>query len=318
MSPAVPRISVIIPAYNASRTIGRAVRSVLAQTLPVHETLVVDDGSRDDLESALRPFGTSVTLLRKPNGGAASARNLGIDHATGDLIAFLDADDYWEPTKLERQWEVLQRHPEVGLVSCDYYNQEPGSPERSTRPWRAEQRAYHDRVVTLSGPDVLSFTLLLTTPALLVRRSVLGHRRFDTTLSTAEDRDLWIRLVASTPVFILSEPLVTIVLEPGSLSRSNADDDYPNMIQVVHRHQHLLGTRQLREWEALLYRQWAACNLGQGRPRAALMPAWNRVRKQPLSPEGWWILLKCAIRSLAPRRDRIPAAEALATCGTDR
>jgi len=93
-------VSVIIPYYRARHTIARAVESALEQTVRPHEILVVDDGSPDDAAGATKVFGSSVTLIRKPNGGAASARNLGIEHAQGEWIAFLDADDYWEPAKL--------------------------------------------------------------------------------------------------------------------------------------------------------------------------------------------------------------------------
>src|SRR5690242_15829202 len=113
-------VSVIIPAYRCATTIRRAVDSLLAQTQPPRQILVVDDSSPDDLAAALESYGPAVTHLRKPNGGAASARNYGIERATGGLVALLDADDYWEPTKLERQVEVLRRHPEVGVVASLY------------------------------------------------------------------------------------------------------------------------------------------------------------------------------------------------------
>ena len=75
---------------------------------------------------ALSRYGERVTLIRKPNGGAASARNLGIERSRGELVAFLDADDYWEPNKLERQLEILRAHPEVALVASRYYAEPPG------------------------------------------------------------------------------------------------------------------------------------------------------------------------------------------------
>ena len=120
-------VSVVIPAYKAARTIGRAVESVIRQTSPPEEILVVDDGSpdADALIEALRPFGTAVTLLRKPNGGASSARNEGIDRARGEWVAFLDADDYWEPEKLERQLAVAREYPEVSVIGCMLYLEYP-------------------------------------------------------------------------------------------------------------------------------------------------------------------------------------------------
>jgi glycosyltransferase involved in cell wall biosynthesis len=123
-----PAVSVIVPAYKAAHVVGRAVDGLLAQTWPPDEILIVDDGSPDDLAGALAPYGGRVRLLRKANGGAAGARNFGLGRAAGDVIAFLDADDYWEPEKLKRQLGLLARFPEVGLASAWFFTREPGRP----------------------------------------------------------------------------------------------------------------------------------------------------------------------------------------------
>src|SRR5215212_10925703 len=99
----MPLVSVIIPAYNAGRTITAAVGSVLAQTFRDYEIVVADDGSTDDTGQCVARFGERVTYLRQDNAGPASARNLALRHATGKYVAFLDADDVWLPRKLERQ-----------------------------------------------------------------------------------------------------------------------------------------------------------------------------------------------------------------------
>src|SRR5271166_3440985 len=106
-------VSVVVPAYQSSRTIARAVDSLLCQTRPPGEILVVNDGSTDDLLDTLEPYGGQIRLIAKPNGGAASARNLGIESVKGEIVAFLDADDFWEPGKLEHQLAILEAHPEV-------------------------------------------------------------------------------------------------------------------------------------------------------------------------------------------------------------
>ncbi len=291
-----PTVSVIIPAYMSSRTIGRALDSVLSQTRLPAEIIVVDDGSTDALVSALTPYRGRVILIRKPNGGAASARNLGIERSSGSVIAFLDADDYWEPTKLELQLDVLRRHPEVGLIAGRYYKQRPGE---TREPWapRTDRTGFGDvlvdRVVQARGMEVYRVALRAWTSTVAVRRAALSDHRFDGDVEPAEDRDLWIRVVAAHPSFMLSEPVATAVLEPGSMSRSNIDKDFGNMLRVIRRNKRLVGERHVRHWEALFFRLWAACHLGDGRPREAVGPAWDRWKREPGSPEATWTVLKC-------------------------
>ncbi len=294
----LPFVSVIIPTWRAAHTIRRAVDSLLAQTRPPDEILVIDDGSPDDIAVSLKCFGERVTLLRQLNGGAAGARNHGLERASGELLAFLDADDYWEPHKLERQLDVLERHPEVGLMATRYYQELPGEP-RALRTWSSPAPVF-DRVIAAAEVDVLTVAKRMWTSTVVVRRAILDAQRFDTTLKTAEDIDLWIRLLLAGQVYLLSEPLATMILEPGSLSRSDVADDYRNMLTVVHRYAAALGpARTLRE--AHIYREWAAGHLGAGEPRAALRPAWKRAVRQPWSLEGLWILVKSACWSCSRR-----------------
>lgn len=257
-------VSVVIPAYRAAGTIGRAVKSVLAQTVLAAEIIVIDDGSPDDLAAALAPFGDRVTCLQKENGGAASARNLGIEKAQGDFIAFLDADDYWEPDKIERQLQVFEKHPEVGLVAGQYFAEPPGAERTLALDYAAD---WFDRSLNVGGERAFMAAMIIWTGTLLVRRAVLGDERFVEGLETAEDRDLWTRLVSNAPCFLLSEPLATAVLEPGSLSRSSVSHDCSNMLHVVRRHRKLLGKKHVRMWEALTYYRWGAC---EPEPRVAL------------------------------------------------
>jgi len=288
-SAAHPTVSVVIPAYRAAHTIGRAIDSLLSQTRPPDEIIVIDDGSPDDLPAALAAYGDGVRLVRQVNGGAASARNHGLNLASGVLIAFIDADDYWERGKLERQLALLERHPEIGLIAGHFYLEPPGG---ARYPNSLPLPQHLDRVLRVSGAETLTVARKIWTSTVLVRRSVLGAHRFDSTLATAEDVDLWIRLVLAAPVYFLSEPLATAVLEAGSLSRSNVAADSCNMLTVVNRHAAVLGDAGVRAWQRLVYREWAASHLGNGEPRQAIRPAWQRLRHQPWSAQGWWVLLK--------------------------
>lgn len=115
---ASPTVSVVVPTYNYARFLGRALDSVLSQTAPPSEIIVVDDGSTDDTAKVLDAYAKYITALRLPNRGVSSARNAGISIASGGFVALLDSDDVWLPTKLERQLALYSRHPECGAIGC--------------------------------------------------------------------------------------------------------------------------------------------------------------------------------------------------------
>ena len=124
-----PLVSVILPAYNAERFLGRALRSGLAQTYPHLEIIVVDDGSTDRTAEVIRSFTDArVRYLSQPNRGQGAARNLGIRQSAGRYLTFLDADDVYLPQKVERQVEFLTAHPDCAVVFCDalhFYSRRP-------------------------------------------------------------------------------------------------------------------------------------------------------------------------------------------------
>jgi glycosyltransferase involved in cell wall biosynthesis len=285
-------VSVIIPYYKARHTIARAVESALGQTVRPHEILIIDDGSPDDAANAIKQFGSSVTLIPKPNGGAASARNLGIEHAQGEWIAFLDADDYWEPSKLERQLAFSEG---AGLVCGICFTEGPGQPRSIAK---IADPGFFGRTFRPRESEAFQVAMNLSTSSLLVRRKVLGDQRFVSGLEPAEDRDLWIRLVASTAVYLVPEPLSTYSQSPDSLSNSDSDRDCLSMLKVVHRHAALLGAKGVREQEVIIYRRWAGRHLLRGKPRSAISPAARRLAMQPASPQAWWVMCKTLARSI--------------------
>src|SRR5258706_9049531 len=131
----------------------------------------------------------------------------------------------------------------------------------------------------------------------MIRRAVLATRRFESGFEPAEDRELWVRLAVNCRIYLLRDVLAAYVQEPGSLSRTNADRDCGNMLRVLQRSSDLLGPRTLREQKTRLYQRWAARQLAAGQPRAAIRPALNRIKLQPLSAEGWWIVAKSIVQS---------------------
>jgi len=207
----VPTISVVIPAYNAAAYVGEAIESVLKQTLPASEVIVVDDGSTDDTRSVAERYGRRVTYLRQNNAGVSAARNLGVRIATGSWIAFLDADDHWRADKLQKQIDALNRNPSAVLVYSDFLIVEGNC----------------RRIVEVCPPQQLLPALRYRCPfmpsvVLMAREAFLNAGAFDQTLQGTEDWDLWVKIVMkhSTRAFVhVAEPLTYYRVVPGSLSQ---------------------------------------------------------------------------------------------------
>ncbi len=183
-----PLVSVIIPAYNAERFIAEAIRSALDQTYPSIEIIVVDDGSTDNTRAQVEPFlsDPNVTYIRQDNAGPSAARNRGIDACHGEFVAFLDADDRWLPTKLERQIPRFE-NPNVGLVYCLHRSvmESDHIPRRLTTPPPRRGNVFW---YILHG----NFLILSST---VVRKACFANVGvFDTELLTAEDTHLYARL----------------------------------------------------------------------------------------------------------------------------
>jgi len=202
-------ISVIIPTYNEAALIGRAVQSALVQTLPLDEVIVVDDASSDATAAILAKISDPRlrVIIHQENSGAAAARNTGIQAATGDWIAFLDADDVWQPEKLARQMNYLQQHPEMDACVCGF----------EIRDARGNVRAYpqseRGRAVVIA--ELLRGCHLSIGSALLVRRHVFEQiGPFDTSLKRFEDWEWLWRFVAQHQIGFVPDILVMIDASP--------------------------------------------------------------------------------------------------------
>ena len=112
----LPLVSVVIPTFNGARFLAQTIESVLAQTYPRLEVLVVDDGSTDETPAIAASYAPRVSYLHQANAGTAAARNTGITQASGAFIALLDHDDLWEPRKLERQLPLFATDPQIGAA----------------------------------------------------------------------------------------------------------------------------------------------------------------------------------------------------------
>ena len=208
-------VSVVIPAFNAERWIADTLRSVVAQTYPDIEVVVVDDGSTDGTEKVVRSFGRAVRYVRQENAGVSRARNRGFEEARGELIAFLDADDEWLPEKIGTQVQRILARPEVvvSFTDCIYVDQ-----STNAEVFRMRCRLEPDLVAGL----LLHSCIVGNASTVMVRRTAFERvGGFDPAFSQCADWDMWIRLAGLGSVDIVSEPLARYRIIPGSMSRSS-------------------------------------------------------------------------------------------------
>ena len=205
-----PSFSIIVPVYNGAATIGRAIASALDQTVRALEVIVVDDGSTDDLEPALAPYEGEITLLRKRNGGGASAFNAGVHAASGDFVAMLDADDAYERERIEALAELGAARPDLDLLATDLYLELDGRIEgrfSTTTPFVVDdQRAgIFDRCFVLA-------------PAIR-RERLLAVGGQDEALLIGYDWDCYLRLIlGGSKAGFVDAPLYRYRFAPESLT----------------------------------------------------------------------------------------------------
>ncbi len=252
----MPKVSVIIPAYNAMNYLSETLDSVLKQTFTDFEVLIINDGSSDGIVEWFSGFREKrVQLISQANQRIAAARNTGISHAKGEYIAFLDADDLWESTKLEKQVRFLEEHSSVGIVHTwtrliDPKSQPTGRILKSPAEGNAWQHLIQKNTIVTSSAMI---------------RSVCFHAGgLSQDLHYCEDTDLWIRLAASYTFGIVKEPLTSYRLHPGTLS-TNCPEVLQSFRILIERAfesvpTELLYLRNRAYGHQILYLAWRSLN----------------------------------------------------------
>lgn len=221
----LPTVSVVVPAFNPGPYLRVALESVVAQTYPRWDAVVVDDGSVEDL-SWVDTFHPRVRRVRQPNAGLSAARNTGIRESGGELVAFLDADDLWLPEKLQRQVDALAA-PALALVSTGFTVVD-GEGAEVSGGFVGYSDSYEE---LLQGNGICASTVV-------VRRSALEEcGDFDTTLAQCEDWDMWLRIARTHRVEKVTDVLARYRVHSGNMTR-----DYLTM----RRHSRLVLERQKR------------------------------------------------------------------------
>ena len=193
-------VSVIIPSFNRAQLLPRALDSVIVQTRPAEEIIVIDDGSDDATSELIPAHYPQVRYLRQVNRGVAAARNRGIDAARGEWLAFLDSDDAWLPHKLERQLGEIERYPDSALVHSDEIWIRRGKRVNAMKKHAKSGGWIYRRCLPLC---------VISPSAAVIRKSIFASvGLFDESLPVCEDYDLWLRLTARYPVRFVDEPLI--------------------------------------------------------------------------------------------------------------
>ncbi len=196
-------VSVVIPTYNYGRFIEDALRSVFNQTRSPSEIIVVDDGSTDDTASIIGTFGDGVRYIHQDHAGVCAARNRGVSESTSELIAFLDADDIWEPTNLEKQLARFESDDDIGLVYCAMREFDGETGETIQFYLEGSEDGVADNLLLWEGPTVAPGG------AVIVRLIAFDHvDGFDTRMKVSEDWDFGYRIARRFKIGFVAEPLL--------------------------------------------------------------------------------------------------------------
>lgn len=282
-----PAFSVVIPAYQAAETIAVAVQSALDQVHPAHEVIVVDDGSTDDLAGALRPFGDRIEVVRKENGGAASARNAGAEIAGGDFMAVLDADDRFHPRRIEALSRLASLRPDLDLITTDarfVIDGEPAGSFLAENPFATggQRRAILESCFVGGWPA-----------ARISRLREMGG--FDEDLRVGHDWDCWLRMIlGGSAAGLVDLPYYDYVLAPGGLTSGRVESlwDRVRMLEKAAANP-ALGSeerpvleRELRRRRSDAVREETREQLGSGLSRRRLLQLAGTSGAEPRARAG--------------------------------
>ena len=258
----MPTVSIVIPTYNRAHLIIESLESVFAQTYTDYEVIIVDDGSTDETENTLAEYVEKtpaaqgrIHFFKQKNAGPAIARNRGIFYAKGEYIAFLDSDDQWYPTKLEKQVKILDEDQEIGVVYTDCYCGESRNDPNQT--------GFLANVNPPSGDifDRMVKNNLFWTPSLLFRKEVfLTSGVFDPTLRVTEDYDLWLRICRYNKCCFIPKILTFVREHPERITKNYNLEEYSCQaaeLQIVRWQKDLDVNKQFREKTALRYNNLA-------------------------------------------------------------
>ncbi|WP_410174045.1 glycosyltransferase [Marinobacter orientalis] len=284
-----------MPTYNRAKFLPDAVASVLAQTYTDLELIIVDDGSTDDTRKVLEPFlgDRRIRYFYQENQGQSYARNLALEQATGNFIAFLDSDDLWAPDKLKKQLAVFRAHQEVDIVHGD----EAIIDEQGSVVSLENMKRYSGRITR----KLLADNSVSITTALVRRRCFEAMGGFDTSLGVADDYELWLRFSARycfhyEPGIVASYRVMTDQISSDKRRRFDANERI--IAEFLARYGETLSPAERRWGLARFYCRKARYFASAGDLGEAVGAIAKALRNSPLDTVVW----KALYRVMVPRK----------------
>lgn len=306
----MPKVTVIIPAFNAEAYIGETLASVREQTLRDIEVLLIDDGSSDGtLREAERFVGTmDLKIIEQANAGPAAARNVGIKRAASAYCAFIDCDDLMLPERLAAQAAALDADPDLGLAFTDLMTFNESGIVHRTR------RAFSDPCGGMVLERLLMDNFITTSTVMAPRQRLIEAGLFDESSRLSEDFDLWLRIARRWPIAYVDQPLVKYRHRPGSLSEDKFVTGL-SALQVVEKFWNE-NPEYAREVPTLQRRSLArhltfTGSAALARSRGLAIPYLLRsLRRDPANAGTWKWLAKALIWPRQPQRRAVKTASA--------
>ncbi|EAW35914.1 glycosyltransferase [Lyngbya sp. PCC 8106] len=293
----MPIISVIIPAYNAEKTIKKTIQSVLNQTFLDWELIVVDDGSTDSTKEVVAEIKDNrIFLFSFPNAGVSAARNRGVNKSSGEFLAFIDADDLWTPDKLELQLKALQEHPKAAVAYSwtDYIDE-------------SDQIIYSGRHITLNGniyEKLLVRYVLENGSNFLIRKDAyLKVGGFDESIFGVEDWDLSIRLSQLYKFVAIPKTQVLYRMSPHSITSNFSKQELESLRVIEKAYSQAPQSVQYLKKESLAdlykYLLWKTlAGSKQHKGLQAIRYLWNYTQNESHLLSQFPFVLKMSIKSL--------------------
>jgi len=224
-----PLVSIIIPTYNSERFIANSVVSALNQTYPNIEILIIDDGSTDKTETVIQKLPDSIRYIKQVNSGPSSARNHGIMQSNGEYIAFLDVDDEWMPSKIDKQVSLFESNQNLSITATSYI--------------RCDADLLPIETTALNIPSkekgIIPFRMLLEknqllTSSIMTKKNILDRCGFfDEEIQFGEDWDLWVRIAQLGEIGYIHTPLCKYRVHGAGLTGKLDDKNMQDWLKVI-------------------------------------------------------------------------------------